>query len=223
MSMRLESRGCCTSLWPVADHVFETVSSETVYEGSILALRVDRVRMPGGGTARREVVEHYGAVAVAAVDRDLRLAMVYQYRHPVGHRLWELPAGLLDAAHEDPLATAQRELQEEAGLAATDWRVLVDTASSPGFSDESVRTYLARDLSEVDRPEPEEEEADLSLHWFSLEDAAAMVLAGEIVNASAAAGVLAAYAAVIDAKPTRPVDASWRDRPFTFARRRAGR
>jgi ADP-ribose pyrophosphatase len=206
----------------VAEHVFETVSSETVYEGSILALRVDRVRMPGGGTAKREVVEHYGAVAVAAVDADRRVAMVYQYRHPVGRRLWELPAGLLDAVGEDPLATAKRELQEEAGLAARDWRVLVDTASSPGFSDESVRTYLAMGLSEVDRPDPEDEEADLSLHWFSLEDAAGMVLAGEIVNASAAAGVLAAYAAVIDGKPTRPVDATWPDRPTAFARRRAG-
>jgi ADP-ribose pyrophosphatase len=206
----------------VAEHVFETVSSETVYEGSILALRVDRVRMPGGGTAKREVVEHYGAVAVAAVDADRRVAMVYQYRHPVGRRLWELPAGLLDAVGEDPLATAKRELQEEAGLAARDWRVLVDTASSPGFSDESVRTYLAMGLSEVDRPDPEDEEADLSLHWFSLEDAAGMVLAGEIVNASAAAGVLAAYAAVIDGKPTRPVDATWPDRPTAFAGRRVG-
>jgi 8-oxo-dGDP phosphatase len=207
----------------VAEHVFETVSSETVYEGSILALRVDRVRMPGGATAKREVVEHYGAVAVAAVDADRRVAMVYQYRHPVGRRLWELPAGLLDAFGEDPLATAKRELQEEAGLAARDWRVLVDTASSPGFSDESVRTYLAMGLSEVDRPAPEHEEADLSLHWFSLEDAAGMVLAGEIVNASAAAGVLAAYAAVIDGKLTRPVDAMWPDRPTAFAGRPASR
>jgi ADP-ribose pyrophosphatase len=206
----------------VAEHVFETVSSETVYEGNILALRVDRVRMPGGGTAERDVVEHYGAVAVAAVDGDGRVAMVYQYRHPLGRRLWELPAGLLDAAHEDPLATAKRELQEEAGLAATNWRVLLDTASSPGFSDESVRTYLATGLSQADRPDPEDEEADLSLHWFSLEDAAGMVLAGEIVNAAAAAGVLAAYATVIDGKPTRPVDATWPDRPAAFARRRAG-
>jgi 8-oxo-dGDP phosphatase len=206
----------------VADHVFETVTSETVYEGSILALRVDQVRMPGGGTAKREVVEHYGAVAVAAVDADRRVAMVYQYRHPLGRRLWELPAGLLDAGHEDPLATAKRELHEEAGLAATGWRILLDTASSPGFSDESVRTYLASGLSRVDRPEPSDEEADLTLHWFSLEDAAEMVLAGEIVNASAAAGVLAAYAAVIDGKQTRPVDAPWPDRPIAFARRRAG-
>jgi 8-oxo-dGTP pyrophosphatase MutT (NUDIX family) len=205
----------------VAEHVFETVSSETVYQGNILALRVDQVRMPGGGTATREVVEHFGAVAVAAVDDDRRVAMVYQYRHPIGRRLWELPAGLLDTTHEDPLSTAKRELQEEAGLAATDWRVLVDIVSSPGFSDESVRIYLATGLSDVDRPDVEDEEADLSLHWFSLDDAVAMVLAGEVVNASAAAGVLA-IAVVVDGKPTRPADAPWPDRPTAFARRRAG-
>ena len=68
----------------MAEHVFETVSSETVYQGSILALRLDRVGMPGGRIAKREVVEHYGAVAVAAVDADKRVAMVYQYRHPLG-------------------------------------------------------------------------------------------------------------------------------------------
>lgn len=188
-----------------------------------MALRVDQVRMPGGDTANREVVEHYGAVAVAAVDADRRVAMVYQYRHAVGRRLWELPAGLLDAGHEDPLETAKRELQEEAGLAASDWRVLLDTASSPGFSDESVRIYLATGLSIVGRPDADAEEADLSLDWFSLEDAATMVLAGEIVNSSAAAGVLAAYAAVIDGKSTRPVAAPWPDRPTAFARRLGGR
>jgi 8-oxo-dGTP pyrophosphatase MutT (NUDIX family) len=145
---------------------------------------------------------------------------VYQYRHPLGRRLWELPAGLLDASDEDPLTTAKRELQEEAGLAAADWRVLVDTVSSPGFSDESVRTYLATGLSQVERPEASDEEADLTLHWVALGDAADRVLSGEIVNASAAAGVLAAYAVVIDGKPTRPVDAPWPDRPTDFAKRR---
>jgi 8-oxo-dGDP phosphatase len=205
----------------VAEHNFETESSETPYEGNILALRIDKVRMPGDSTATREVIEHYGAVAVAAIDDDRRVAMVYQYRHPLGRRLWELPAGLLDAAYEDPVETAKRELQEEAGLAATDWRVLLDTASSPGFTDESVRTYLATGLSQVDRPDAEDEEADLSLHWFSLDEASGMALAGEIVNAAAAAGVLAAYAAVIDGKPTRPVDAPWPDRPTAFAQRKA--
>lgn len=205
------------------EHDFETASSETVYEGSILAVRVDEVRMPGGDTAKRDVVEHFGAVAVAAVNDDRQIAMVFQYRHPLGRRLWELPAGLLDTAGEEPLTTAKRELQEEAGLAASDWRVLLETASSPGFTDESVRTYLATGLSHVDRGDAEAEEADLSLHWFSLDKAADMVLSGEIVNASAAAGVLAAHAAVVDGKPTRPVECPWQDRPTAFARRKARR
>lgn len=217
--MPTASRGCYISQRSVPDHDFQTVSSETVYAGNILALRVDEVEMPGGETARREVVEHYGAVAIAAVDDDRRLAMIYQYRHAMGRRLWELPAGLLDDGHEDPVTTARRELQEEAGLAAADWRVLADTASSPGFSDESVRIYLATGLSHVERPDSEHEEADLSLHWFSLDEAADMVLAGEVVNSTAAAGVLAAYAAVIDGKATRPVDAPWPYRPTAFARR----
>ena len=74
--------------------------------------------MPGGNTARREVVEHYGAVAVLALDDDNNVVLVYQYRHPLGRRLWELPAGLLDLGGEPPHVTAARELKEEAGLAA---------------------------------------------------------------------------------------------------------
>lgn len=212
-------RGCCNSQWPVAEHDFATVSSETVYVGRILALRVDHVRMPGGDTATREVVEHFGAVAIAAIDGDRNIAMVYQYRHPLRRRLWELPAGLLDTQGENPAETAARELKEEAGLAADNWRVLIEVASSPGFSDESVRTYLATGLSDVGRPEGKDEEADLTLHWFSLDQAVQMVMSGEIVNAAAAAGVLAAYAAVVEGKPTRPVDAEWLDRPTAFARR----
>ena len=177
--------------------------------------------MPGGHTAIREVVEHYGAVAVAAVDDRNRLAMVYQYRHPLGHRLWELPAGLLDAAGEDPVVTARRELREETGLTAEHWSVLVDVASSPGFSDETVRIYLARGLREVGRPDAHDEEADLTLHWFGIEDAAERVLAGEIVNSSAAVGVLAAHAVIVDGKPVRDVQEPWPDRPNAFAERQA--
>ena len=201
----------------MADHDFETVSSETVYRGKILALRTDEVRMPGGNTANREVVEHFGAVAVVAVDDNRRIAMVYQYRHPVGQRLWELPAGLLDAAGEDPAVTAARELHEEAGLAAQQWSVLVDIVTSPGFSDEAVRVYLARELSHIARPDADDEEADLTLHWVDIEQAAQQVLSGEIVNSIAAVGILAAHAVIVDGKQTRPVDAAWPLRPSAFA------
>ena len=215
------------SRWPtmpvaepdVGTHDFETVSSETVYTGRVLALRADEVRMPGGRTAVREVVEHYGAVAVAAVDADDQLLMIHQYRHPLGRRIWELPAGLLDLAGEDPVEGAARELLEETGVVAGDWRVLIDVAVSPGFCDEAVRVYLARDLTTGVRPDAENEEADLSVHWFDLGEAVGHVLSGEIVNATAAAGVLAAYAAVVDGRGTRPADAPWPDRPEAFAAR----
>jgi ADP-ribose pyrophosphatase len=204
----------------VGNHEFETVSSETAYSGSILALRADEVSMPSGGTVRREVVEHFGAVAVVAVNVAQQIAMVYQYRHPVGRRLWELPAGLLDVAGEDPAVTAARELCEEAGLAAQDWAVLADIVTSPGFSDEAVRIYLARGLSDIGRPDAEHEEADMTVHWVDLAEAAAQVLSGDIVNSIAVAGIMSAYAVIADGKDPRPVDAPWPTRPSAFAARK---
>lgn len=207
---------------PVGKHDFETVGTQTFFQGHIIALRTDEVRMPGGDTATREVVEHYGAVAVAALNESGQLAMIYQYRHPVGRRLWELPAGLLDEPGEDPAHAAARELHEEVGLVADEWSVLVDVASSPGFCDESVRVYLARGLRDVGRPAADHEEADLTVHWMDLRDAVDRVLAGEIVNATSSAGILAAHAVVVDGKPSRPLDAPWPDRPSAFAARKAG-
>ncbi|CAN3129025.1 NUDIX domain-containing protein [Mycobacterium sp. smrl_JER01] len=199
-------------------HQFTTVSSETVYVGKILALRADEVRMPGGGTARREVVEHFGAVAVVALDDDGRIALVHQYRHAYGRRLWELPAGLLDFGGEPPHETARRELAEEAGLAARDWRTLVDLDSAPGFCDESVRVFLATGISEVDRPQAHDEEADLRLERVDLGEAVTRVYSGEIVNSISVAGILAVHA-MPDVSALRPVDAPWVDRPRAFARR----
>jgi 8-oxo-dGTP pyrophosphatase MutT (NUDIX family) len=202
----------------VADHQFDTLASETVYVGKIFALRADEVRMPGGNTARREVVEHYGAVAVVALDEDGNVALVYQYRHPIGRRLWELPAGLLDLGGERPEVTAARELEEEAGLTAQHWAVLVDIDSTPGFTDESVRVFLATGLSKVDRPEAHDEEADLRLEWVPLDTAVQRVLGGEIVNSIAVSGILAAHT-VSDRSTLRAVDAPWPDRPRAFAAR----
>jgi 8-oxo-dGDP phosphatase len=204
----------------VGDHEFEAVNSETIYVGKIFALRADDVRMPGGNVARREVVEHYGAVAILALDDDNNVMLVYQYRHPLGRRLWELPAGLLDLGGEPPHITAARELKEEAGLEATEWRVLVDLVSAPGFSDESVRVYLATGIADVGRPDAHDEEADLQAKWFSLEEARRMVLDGEIVNSIAIAGILAAHD-VEDPSSLRRVDAPWIDRSKAFAARQA--
>jgi 8-oxo-dGTP pyrophosphatase MutT (NUDIX family) len=205
----------------VADHDFTTVASETIYVGNIFALRADEVSMPNGRIARREVVEHYGAVAIVAMDESNNIALIYQYRHPVGHRLWELPAGLLDVDGEAPHLSAARELEEEAGLTARDWGVLVDVVSAAGFSDECVRVFLATGLTDVGRPEAHDEEADLTLKWFPLVDAVEMVLSGEIVNSLAVAGILAARTIDRDVQALRPIDAPWPDKPTRFAARRA--
>ena len=203
----------------MADHDFDTVGSETVYVGKILALRVDEVAMPGGRTARREVVEHYGAVAVVALDDQDNVVLVYQYRHAVGRRLWELPAGLIDIAGEDTRLAAARELEEETGLVAASWNVLVDVVSAAGFCDESVRVYLATGLTEVGRPDGDDEEADLQVHRLPLAEAVALVHRGEIVNSLAVAGILAADGTRRGLAQLRPVDAPWRDRPTRFAAR----
>jgi 8-oxo-dGDP phosphatase len=204
-----------------ARHGFPVRSSKDIYGGAVMALRADEVEMPGGRAAVRETLEHPGAVAIAALDDDDRLMMIHQYRHPVGRRLWELPAGLLDIDGEDPLATAKRELVEEAGLAARDWAVLVDIVPSPGFSDESVRVYLARGVSVVDRPElGDDEEADLTTRWVSLSVAVRMVLSGTIVNGATVAGVLALHVVAANPGGVRPADAPWPDRPTRFAERK---
>ncbi len=202
-------------------HDFTVVSTEDVYLGRIIAVRVDDVTMPGGGRAKREVVEHLGAVAILALDEDDHVTLIHQYRHPIGRRNWELPAGLIDKLGEDPVETARRELVEEVGLAAGDWSVLVDVAASPGFTDEVVRVYLATDLAAVERQVEGDEEADLVARRFPLDEAVRMVLSGEIVNGAAVGGLLAAHTVRGLAVPTRPADAPWRDLPTKLPRRQS--
>ena len=202
-------------------HRFDTVSTKDLYQGRILALRLDEVAMPGGSTAMREVVEHLGAVAVVALDDSGAVTLIHQYRHALGRRIWELPAGLIDHAGEDPVDAAKRELVEEVGLAAEHWSVLVDVAASPGFTDEVVRVFLATGLSTVDREVLGDEEADLVARSFPLDEAVRMALAGEIVNGAAVGGVLATHAVRSGFAEPRPADAPWPDRPTRFANRLA--
>jgi 8-oxo-dGDP phosphatase len=180
---------------------WEVVGSREGFSGRVIGVRVDRVVMPNGAgseVAEREVVAHPGAVGVLALDAGERVLLIRQYRHPVGHLLWEAPAGLRDVAGEPLHATAQRELLEEAGYRAETWHVLVDSFTSPGMSDERMRIFLARDLAEAPAPDgfrPIHEETDMPIAWVPLDDAVAKVLSGDIHNPTAAMGILAAYAA----------------------------
>ncbi|RIJ77570.1 NUDIX hydrolase [Nakamurella silvestris] len=190
--------------------VFDVLSSKRVFEGRIAKVRIDEVVMPGGGSAAREIVEHDRAVAVVALDEDGCVVLIEQYRHPLRRRLWELPAGLLDIEGEPAREAAARELAEEVGLAAERWDVLVDIASSPGFTDEAVRIFLARGLIDIGRQgEIEHEEADLRIVRVPLARAVEAVFAGRIVNSSAVAGLLATQAALTGGLPLRDGAESW--------------
>jgi 8-oxo-dGDP phosphatase len=168
-------------------------------KGAFVVLRTDQVRMPGGDVAPRDVLEHPGAVAVVALDDAGQVLLIRQYRHPAGHLLWEIPAGLRDVPGEPPHRTGERELREETGYAARTWHVLAESFTSPGISTERVIVYLARGLAQV--PEAERgaplrhEEAHLEAAWVPLAQAVQLFLAGELHNGVTAVGILAAYAA----------------------------
>ncbi|PKZ21201.1 NUDIX domain-containing protein [Corynebacterium amycolatum] len=201
-------------------HHFDVVDSEIVLEAPIIAVRRDQVRMPGGKVSAREIVEHFGAVAVVAADEDNRLYLLNQWRQAAGKRLVELPAGLLDVADEDPLEAAKRELVEEAGLEAESWSLLTDMFSSPGFAEEAVRIYLARGLRAVDKPEARDEEADMTASWIAVDEAVAMALRGEILNGIALSGILLAAEVLLRGATPRSVAEPFDIRPTALAQRR---
>jgi 8-oxo-dGDP phosphatase len=191
--------------WPVA-------SRQTLLRSRLLTVRSDKVRMPGDHWAERDVVQHPGAVAVLALNDAEQVLMIRQYRHPVGRLLWEIPAGLRDVPGEDLLVTARRELLEESGYQASRWHVLVDFFTSPGFSTERLRIFLARGVQEAAEEERtyvrEDEEAELERAWVPLPEAVRLVLAGDLHNGVAAMGILAVYAARLNGfEGLRPPDA----------------
>jgi 8-oxo-dGDP phosphatase len=192
---------------------YTVVSSTPIFSGRVLSLRTDELRMSDGSIATREIVEHPGAVGILALDDEERVVLVNQYRHPVRRYLDELPAGLLDVASESPIAAARRELFEEAAIVAQQWDVLVDLYTSPGMSDEAIRIFLARGLTAIpdhERFVPEHEEITLTVKRISLDEAVQRACAGELTNASAVAGVLAAHLARSHGWSTiRPADAPW--------------
>jgi 8-oxo-dGTP pyrophosphatase MutT (NUDIX family) len=146
------------------------ISSKTVYEGPIADVRIDEFRYDDGETAERQVVGHPGAVGIVAHD-DRVVYLVRQPREAVGERdLLELPAGKLDVEGESPLACAKRELAEEIGKEAAQWRELKRFYTSPGFTDEEVTLFEATGLSEAEaeaEPDPSER---LELAEWPLDD-----------------------------------------------------
>ena len=128
------------------DLIEKTLSSETIFDGRILHVRRDTVRLPNGGEAFREVVDHPGGVCVLALDDQNRALLVSQFRYPYEQVLRELPAGKLEYG-EDPAGAAVRELKEETGAIAGEFRSLGELYPSPGYCGEIIRMYLARDLT----------------------------------------------------------------------------
>ncbi|HEV2937243.1 MAG TPA: NUDIX hydrolase [Streptosporangiaceae bacterium] len=198
----------------IADQVehWQVVERKELVRSILVTVRTDTVRTPDNDLAERDVVLHPGAVAVLALDATGRILMIRQYRHPVGRLLWEIPAGLRDVAGESPWATAQRELVEEAAYRARDWKILADYYSSPGFTNERLRVFLARDLAPVPEAErhfvPRDEEAHLLHAWVPLDEAVRKVFAGELHNGPAALAVMAGYAARSEGfDRLRPADA----------------
>lgn len=176
------------------------VESSTVhFTGGVISVRTDRVVMPSGEVVARDVVRHPGAVGVIPYDEARKAVLLLrQYRHAPAMLLWEPPAGLRDVADEAPLETAQRELYEEAHLRAERWDVLVDAYTSPGYSDEKLRIYLARDLADADgeRHNGEHEEAELVPAWIPLDDAVRDIFAGNLHNPITIMGILALHTAL---------------------------
>ncbi|MFI2201017.1 NUDIX domain-containing protein [Streptomyces sp. NPDC020192] len=198
---------------------WEIRATETPFVGNKTSVRTDDVVMPDGSVVRRDYQVHPGSVAVLALDEEDRVLLINQYRHPVRHKLWEIPAGLLDVPGENPLHAAQRELYEEAHVKAEDWRVLTDVYTTPGGCDEAVRIFLARELSEAEgeRFEAEHEETDMEYARVPVDELVRRVLAGDVHNNCLVVGVLSLVAARsgdgLDA--LRPADAPWPARPFS--------
>ncbi len=172
------------SAW--GDHVFEVLRSETGFQGRAFSVRQDVVRFPGGQEARLDILDHSGAVTIFPLDSRQRVWFVRQYRHAAATTLLELPAGTLEQ-WEDPLACAQRELQEEIGMRAESFLPLGEFFLAPGYSTEYMHVFLARDLSPSTLPGDEDE--FLTVEQIPLPQVFAMARNGQIQDAKTLAAL----------------------------------
>jgi len=166
-------------------------SQKTVFAGRVIQVNIERVRLPNNAVADLEIVHHPGGAAVVAVDDERRVCLLRQYRHAANGWVWELPAGKIDS-REPPLETAQRELEEEAGVAAAEWRSLGDYLSSPGVFTEVVHLFLATRLRALQvRPEAHEV---FEIHWRPLDAVVSMARDGELRDGKSLVAIFRAAA-----------------------------
>ena len=163
------------------------LSSEVVYRGHIFNVELDQLEMVNGVLSRREILRHPGAVCMVPVDSDGNILMVTQYRHAVGRRLLELPAGTLEKG-EDPLEAAARELQEEIGFRPGSIQAMGGFYVAPGYTSEFIHLYVCTDL-EASRLDGDEDE-DIEVERHSPEAVLAMIEAGTVCDAKSVIGVL---------------------------------
>lgn len=168
--------------------------SQTVqFAGRVIRVTTDEVVLPNGHRAELEVVHHPGGAAAVAVDAERRVCLLRQYRYVAGGWLWELPAGKLEPG-EPPLATAQRELTEEAGVAASRWASLGTSLSSPGVFSEVIHLYLATGIAPATTAHERAEV--IEIHWLPFATACEWALAGTITDSKTVIGLLRARFAI---------------------------
>lgn len=170
------------------------LSSEEIYPGKIIKVERWQVSLPNGQTALREVVRHNGAVAIVPLDAAGRVTLVRQHRVAAGRFTWEIPAGKLDTPQEDPFLAAQRELEEETGLQARQWKKLTCIDTTPGFCTERITIYLATGLSQH-QAHPDDDEF-LHLAQMPLHEAVSLCMAGELRDAKTIVGLMMAQRAL---------------------------
>lgn len=167
----------------------KTVMSQPIFQGRVISLKVDDVQLPNGATAKREIVNHPGAVAVIAFTAEGKLVVVEQYRKALERSIVEIPAGKLEP-EEQPAATARRELEEETGYACKELTYLQTFATSPGFADEVIHLFIARGLTPVQEKAALDDDEFVELMEITLQEAEAMMASGAIYDAKTAYAVM---------------------------------